>query len=160
MRRLGLALIGFAIGGAFYLLLIDTPNVVEVYALAGVALLAGAGFVISREQGFPEATINPRWLSRSWRVVASVPVNVMLLCWDAAAQLLQRRRTRGVFRAVPFKAGGELPADVGRRALAEALGSIAPNTIVIGIDPDRDLLLVHQLHRQGGREQLDVLGLG
>jgi hypothetical protein len=40
------------------------------------------------------------------------------------------------------------------------LGSLAPNTVVIGVDPDRDLLLVRQLHRQGGREQLDVLGLG
>ncbi len=161
MRRLGLALIGFALGASFYLLLIDTPNVVEVYVLAGVAVLAAAMFVISREQAFTEATFRPQWLARSWRIALSVPVHIWFLCSEAVAQLLRRKRTRGAFRAVPFNAGSdEVPRDAGRRAVAEALGSLAPNTIVIGVDSDRDLLLVHQLRRQGGREQLDVLGLG
>jgi hypothetical protein len=40
------------------------------------------------------------------------------------------------------------------------LGSLAPNTIVIGIDDERDLMLVHQLRRDGGRDELDVLELG
>ncbi|MCW3018653.1 MAG: hypothetical protein JWN10_961, partial [Solirubrobacterales bacterium] len=48
--------------------------------------------------------------------------------------------------------------DAGRRALAESFGSLAPNTIVIGVDPERDLLLVHQLRGGGGR--VDVLELG
>ena len=61
---------------------------------------------------------------------------------------------------MPFRAGGDGSRDVGRRALAEGLGSLAPNTIVIGVDDERDLLLVHQLHRSGGREELDVLELG
>lgn len=61
---------------------------------------------------------------------------------------------------MPFRGGGDGSDDVGRRALAEGLGSLAPNTIVIGIDGENDLLLVHQLHRSGGREQLDVLELG
>lgn len=44
--------------------------------------------------------------------------------------------------------------------MAESLGSFAPNTIVLGIDPERGLILVHQLHPQGGRDELDVLELG
>jgi hypothetical protein len=50
--------------------------------------------------------------------------------------------------------------DIGRRGLSEILGSLAPNTIVIGVDTERQLLLVHQLHRTGGSENLDVLRLG
>jgi hypothetical protein len=49
---------------------------------------------------------------------------------------------------------------VGRSALAESLGSFAPNTIVIGVDPERELILGHQLRRTGGDEAIDVLGLG
>jgi hypothetical protein len=49
---------------------------------------------------------------------------------------------------------------MGRRALAETVGSVAPNTIVIGIDDERGLLLVHQLRRHGGPEDLDVTRLG
>ena len=50
--------------------------------------------------------------------------------------------------------------DVGRHALTEWFGSVAPNAIVIGVDPDRELLLVHQLRRQGGADEFDVLRLG
>ncbi len=59
-----------------------------------------------------------------------------------------------------FRATKETPQDVGRRALTEWLGSLAPNTIVIGIDTKRDLLLVHQLHREGEPDDVDPLGLG
>jgi hypothetical protein len=44
--------------------------------------------------------------------------------------------------------------------MAESLGSFAPNTIVIGIDPDRERILVHQLRASGGRDAIDVLELG
>lgn len=93
-------------------------------------------------------------------MVASVPRQILYVSWEALAQLVAPRETRGSLRAVPFRAGEEGSLDVGRRALAEGLGSLAPNTIVIGVDGDHDLLLVHQLHRSGGREQLDVLELG
>ncbi len=161
MRRLALGATGFALGASFYLLLVDTTSQVELLVMVGVGLLAAAAFVVSREQAFTEALIRPPWFVRSWRIAASVPVHVVFLCREAILQLVRSKPMRGVFRAVPFDAGREDdPRDAGRRALAEALGSLAPNTIVIGVDPDRDLLLVHQLHRQGGREQLDVLGLG
>ena len=50
--------------------------------------------------------------------------------------------------------------ETGRRALAESLGSFAPNTIIVGVDAERELLLGHQLRPGGGDEAIDVLGLG
>ena len=65
-----------------------------------------------------------------------------------------------MLRAIPFRHGSEQNArDAARRALAESLGSLAPNTIVIGIDPERDLILAHQLRCRGGVDDVDVLGL-
>lgn len=49
---------------------------------------------------------------------------------------------------------------MGKRALAESLGSFAPNTIVIGVDAERELLLGHQLRRSGGDDSIDVMKLG
>jgi hypothetical protein len=40
------------------------------------------------------------------------------------------------------------------------MGSLSPNTIVVGVDTERGLVLVHQLQRQGDAEQIDPLGLG
>lgn len=154
------AALGLVLGAAFYMVLIDTVDLPELYAAIGAVLLAGAGYEAARRQGIAEARVSARWVARGWRVVVSIPRQIGLVSWQAVAQLVAPRRARGTLRAVPFRAGGEGPSDAGRRALAEGLGSLAPNTIVIGIDGEHDLLLVHQLHRSGGREQLDVMGLG
>jgi multisubunit Na+/H+ antiporter MnhE subunit len=154
------AALGLLVGGGFYMLLIDTASQPELEAGAAAMLMAAVAYEVSREQGFVEAVISPLWLLRSWRVISRVPVHIALVCFDAVAQIFTRAPRRGRFRAVSFDASGEGAADAGRRALAEALGSLAPNTIVVGIDTDRKLLLVHQLHRQGGRDELDPLRLG
>jgi hypothetical protein len=160
MRRLASAALGLLIGGGFYMLLINTSSQPELEAGAAGMLLAAIAFEISREQGFVEAVISPRWLAGAWRVLARVPVHVALVCFEAIRQLFTFAPRRGSFRAVSFGACDDDARDAGRRALAEALGSLAPNTIVVGVDTERKLLLVHQLHRQGGRDELDPLRLG
>jgi hypothetical protein len=159
MRRLGLTLAGFTLAGAFYLLLVDTTSLPELYVLVAVALIATVALEAARAHGFSEARFSLRWLRRSWRAVVRVPLDTGLLCREALAQLTQRKRTRGQFRVVPFKAGTS-QSDRGRYALTEIVGSLAPNTIVIGVDADSDLLLVHQLRRNGDRHDIDVLELG
>jgi len=151
---------GVLLAGAFYLLLVDTTSLPELYVLAAVAVVCGVGFELSREQGFVEARLVPRWLGAAWRSVIRVPGDVARLCSVALVQLVRPRPRRGAFRAVPFAATGDTPADAGRRALTEWLGSIAPNTIVVGVDTKRGLLLVHQLRRQGRGDELDPLRLG
>jgi hypothetical protein len=59
-----------------------------------------------------------------------------------------RKRVRGTLRAVPFEHGrSDDPRQSARRALATIGVSMTPNTFVIGVDPDRDELLVHQTGR-------------
>lgn len=160
IRRLwGLAL-GIAIGGGFYILLIDTTSLPELYVLAGVALACAIGMQLAHEQGFVEARIRPWWLAGAWRLVLKIPSDIAIVCWEALVQLVRPRAPRGEFRAVPYRATADNPLDTGRRALTEAVGSIAPNTIVVGVDADRGLLLVHQLRRRGEPQELDPLGLG
>jgi hypothetical protein len=79
----------------------------------------------------------------------------------ALAQLISPRASSGAFRAIEFTHGGDSSSRAaGRRALAEALGSLGPNTIVLGIDPDRGLILAHQLWTGGDAAEIDVLELG
>lgn len=157
-----MASVGLALGAGFYLLLIDTTDLPELIALAAIALLAAAMFELSREHGLPEGRVDPRWLLRAGRVLVRVPAHTAIVAAEAVAQLARPQPARGELRAVPFDPGGdpEGPLAIGRRALAEALGSLAPNSIVLGIDSESRLLLVHQLRRRGGREELDPLGLG
>ena len=160
MRSLAGFTLGVLLAAAFYMALIDTVDLPELYAAIAAVLLGGAAYEAARRQGIALARVSGRWVARGWRVVVSIPRQIVLVSWQALAQLVSPQEARGTLRAVPFHAGENGPSDTGRRALAEGLGSVAPNTIVIGVDTERDLLLVHQLHRSGGREEIDVLELG
>jgi hypothetical protein len=159
-RRLAIVSIGVLLGGAFYLQLIDTTSLPELYVLAGVALGCALGFQLAREQGFVEARILPSWPLRGWRLLWRIPGDIAIVCGEAVLQLVRPRPVRGVLRAAPFTAVEPDPGHTGRRALAETVGSVAPNTIVIGVDAESGLLLVHQLRRHGSPEDLDVTRLG
>jgi multisubunit Na+/H+ antiporter MnhE subunit len=159
MRRILIAGGGTVFAGAFYLVLIDTRDLPELYALVVVALISGIVFAVARDHESTEASVSAGWLLRAWRPVVRVPLDVALVSRQLVAQLISPRASRGELRAVPFRAGEDAHG-LGRTALTESLGSFTPNTIVIGVDAERDLLLVHQLRRHGERDELDVLGLG
>ena len=59
--------------------------------------------------------------------------------------LVLRRPVAGSFRAVAFSWDGRGPRAAARRALAKGAGSVAPNTYMVGIDDEDDVILVHQL---------------
>lgn len=159
-RWIWMLVAGAVLGGGFYLLLIDTTSLPELYVLGGVALACGVAFTVGHEREFVEARVRLRWLLQVGRLAARIPIDIGLVCWEALAQLARPRATRGMFRAAAFEAIKADPSDTGRRALVESLGSVAPNTIIVGVDSEHGLLLVHQLRRQGEPDQLDVLGLG
>lgn len=150
---------GFA--AALYLLLIDITDLPELLVGAGAATLAATGFELAREQHIATEAIRLRWLLRMHRPVMKVATDMALVLATAAAQLVRPRRARGEFRTVRFRSGDDAEAlEMGRRALAEALGSFAPNTIVIGVDRERGAILAHQLRRTGGDDAIDLLRLG
>ncbi|HET9719174.1 MAG TPA: hypothetical protein VFP55_03765 [Solirubrobacteraceae bacterium] len=148
------------VGGAFYLVLIDIIGIPELWTLAASAVTCGVTGLLAREEEWDEATFLPGWLLGSWRLLYQIPQDIALLCGQAIAQLRAPRPVRGVFRATAFALDERPSRRTGQAALVETAGSVSPNSIVIGIDEERGLLLVHQLHRHGGAEDLDVLGLG
>jgi hypothetical protein len=151
---------GFVLAGALYLLLIDTLDLPELYAGAAVAVLCALVFEAAREQGFAEARPALRWFPRVARALVRVPADAARLSLSAFEQLMRPRARRGEFVAIRFaQHARDDPREAGRRALAEAAGSLAPNTIVVGIDVERGLILAHQLRRGGGADAVDPLGL-
>jgi hypothetical protein len=70
-----------------------------------------------------------------------------------------RKRANGAFRAIPFKPGGDDATAATRRALVIGAISLTPNTYVVGIDTQADLILVHQLAAaEKASARRDVLG--
>jgi multisubunit Na+/H+ antiporter MnhE subunit len=143
-----------------YLLLVDTVMLPELITGAVVATIAAVGSELVRVERRRHARLPLRGLARGWKPIARAPGDLALVCVAIARQLFERRPARGRLRAMPFRHGGRDPDAAGRRALAEGLGSFAPNTIVIGVDDEHDLILVHQLVPSGdAASMLDPLEL-
>jgi hypothetical protein len=161
LRGAGAWSAAFIFAGALYLLLIDITDLPELIVGAGAAAIAATGFELAREQrtvgGFRTRL---GWLRHVSRPLRTVPSDVVALSVIAVRQLIRPRAVNGAFRTAPFPCGNDEGLDTGRRALAESLGSFAPNTIIIGVDAEREMLLGHQLRQRGGDETIDVLGLG
>jgi multisubunit Na+/H+ antiporter MnhE subunit len=140
---------------AVWLLLVDITTLPELLTGAAVGVIAATGSELVRAQGIARARPPVRALARAWRPIARGPLDVALVVLAIAG------RRQGRVRALPFRHGGDDPAATGRRAMAEGLGSFAPNTIVIGVDPDRDLILAHQLvPTRRTTQAIDPLELG
>jgi hypothetical protein len=160
MRRVAAWTAAWVLAGALYLLLIDITDLPELIVGAGTAAIAATGFELARERPGGGIATRARWIGRTYRPVLKVPSDVVFVCGAALRQLVAPKQINGVFRAVPFRCDEQQRHETGRHALAESMGSFAPNTIVIGVDADRELILAHQLHRTGGAEAIDVMGLG
>jgi multisubunit Na+/H+ antiporter MnhE subunit len=146
---------------ALWLFFVDTTEAPQLYVGIGVAMIAATGSELVRHQRIAMVRPRARWLLRLWRPVASVPGDLWRLV-RAIARGLRGAPPDGRFREVPFDPGDGDPEDLARQALAEAAGSFAPNTIVIGVDEERRTLLAHQLltDAEDPARSLDPLGLG
>ena len=160
LRRVTAWSTAWIFAGAVYLLLIDTTSLPELLVGAGAATLAATGFELVREQHIAGETIRLVWLRRVYWPFVKVGSDIALVSFAALRQTIRREAHCGEFRAVRFACGEVEQLESGRRSLAEGLGSFAPNTVIIGIDGDRELILAHQLRRTGDREAIDLLELG
>jgi hypothetical protein len=58
---------------------------------------------------------------------------------------IRRANEHGALAEVQYTAVADTPDDAAHRVFTQALGSLAPNTLVVEIDRDRRVMLVHQL---------------
>jgi multisubunit Na+/H+ antiporter MnhE subunit len=141
------------------MVLTDSVRIAELVAGAGVAAIAASGFELVRRQRVAAQAIRPALAKRVWRVLVGAVVDVGRLTRAAFAQLVHPRPSRGLVVAIPFRHTADDPDSRAHRAAAAALGSVAPNSIVVGVDQDAGLLVVHQLEATRKPSDLDPLGV-
>jgi len=129
-----------------WLVLTTTVDKAEAIVGAGVAAIAAtAGEVVRTRVRFG---FRPRlrWFRHALRLPSSIAKDTWTVLVVLFDHVTGRKRVRGVWRSVPFHHGRDGdPVAGARRALVTAGVTTTPNSIVIGIDPDRDELFVHQL---------------
>jgi multisubunit Na+/H+ antiporter MnhE subunit len=120
----------------------------ERYELIGGACAAAVGAAFA-DALRGEGLLRFRFEELGWLASRGVPWKILrdfgVLVWALALHLTRARSVRSAYVAVPFAAGGSDASSAGRRALATVLGTISPNSVVLDIDPERNVALRHDL---------------
>ena len=132
-----------------WLAFVDTFARQEVIAGLVAAAIAATAAELVRSQELVRFRLDPRWL----RGLPGLPWQVLRDTWLLTVALWRHctgHPVRGVFRVVPFPSEADDNRSAARRALVTVLVSVAPNTVVVGVEGDEGELLVHQLVPQPG----------
>jgi len=132
-----------------WLLFVDTFARQEVIAGLVAAAVAATAAELVRSQELVRFRLDPRWL----RGLPGLPWQVLHDTWLLTVALWRHctgSPVRGVFRVVPFPSEADDDRSAARRALATALVSVAPNTVVVGVEGAEGEMLVHQLVPEPG----------
>jgi multisubunit Na+/H+ antiporter MnhE subunit len=131
----------------------DNIGLAELGGGAGAAALAALLTETALHQAGTPITVRLRWLAAAWRLPGQVLGDTVLVFRALGRQLIRGETPDSGFRERPVRAGGDSSADVTRRVLLVGANSLAPNTVVLGIDDERDVMIVHQLVAEEGRAQ-------
>jgi multisubunit Na+/H+ antiporter MnhE subunit len=146
--------------GLYLLLVVDSIDMAELVTGAAGAAVGATAATIVRSQRLFSFSPRLRWALGIWRLPLQAVLDTGLLVAVLWCRLVLRRPVGGSFHAVPFRAGGGDPEEAARRAIAGGAGSFAPNTYVLDVDRERELILVHQLVSRPDQKNIDPLGLG
>lgn len=127
-----------------------------IVGLAGAACTMVFLTIVYRQelQGFDLRWSDALALWRApWYLISGVGEITLVLLKDLAG-----KRAESIFRVCGFQTAMADPHLVTRRALAVAYTSIAPNFIVLGVDPRRSRMLFHQLQRSSVPRMTKQLG--
>ena len=128
-----------------WLLLVDTFQVEEVVAgMVGAAVAATVATAV-REQGYMSFFPRGRWLLEVPALAGRVIADSGVLAAALWRHVVRGQPVHGSMVRVPFDHGGLGGRDAARRALVNVGVSLTPNSFVIDIDPEGDILLVHRL---------------
>jgi multisubunit Na+/H+ antiporter MnhE subunit len=131
----------------------DSIGLAELGAGAAVAVLA----TLLTEAALHQAGLHPRlrlrWLAGAYRLPGQVLGDTVLVFRALVRQLAHGEQPPSGFRELPVRYGDDSDAGVTRRVLLVGASSLAPNTFVLGLDKDRDIMVVHQLVPNQGRPE-------
>jgi multisubunit Na+/H+ antiporter MnhE subunit len=145
-RRLAAWLAWWIVLMSLWVALDDSFEPDELVAGAVAAALAALVAEVAGYQAGTRYRIRPAWLLRALTLPGRLAVDTALVFAPLAATVLRKAPPpHGTFREVPVRYGDDTPLGVTRRVLLTAGRSFTPNAFVVGMDPERDVMLVHEL---------------
>jgi hypothetical protein len=155
---LGLWAIALPLVALLWILFVGGVRRDEMIAGVGVLLLSG-GFLY---QVWRTETLNLNFdlkdVVRGWLIPWYLLTDSCVIIAVFAMDLIGIRRAGSFYRVSRLKTRESDPRLVARRVLATFYSTMAPNSIIIGVDPRQNRILFHQLKRSSISTMTQALG--
>lgn len=123
----------------------DSIAVDELLAGAGAAALAAFLAELVTYQAATRFRMRAEWIVPALTLPGEAARDTLIVFAALWRSLVRGDQPPSGFREIPARFGGTSDEDVTRRVLLVGGRSVAPNTIAVGIAPDRNVMVVHQL---------------
>ena len=129
----------------------DSVGLAETGAGAGAAAVGALLAVVGCYQAATRFRLRAAWILPAFTLPGQVLSDTVLVFRALWRLCVHGEQPASGFRELPARFGDDSDEGVTRRVLLVGANSLAPNTFVLGIDRDRDAMVVHQLVLNRGR---------
>ncbi len=144
-RRAGAWLVWWVLMMSFWVMIDDSVSTDELLAGAGAAALAAFFAGLVTHQAAARFRMRIQWLVPALSLPGQVVRDTAIVYRALWRRLVHGEQPPSAFLQLPARFGDHTPEGVTRRTLLIGGTSLAPNTFVLGIDKDRDVMVVHRL---------------
>ena len=144
-RRIGSWLVWWVLMMSFWVMIDDSVNADELWAGAGAAALAALLAELVTYQAATRFRMRFEWLAPALRLPGEVARDMATVYAALWRRLVRGEQPPSAFLELPARFGDDSPEGATRRTLLIGGTSVAPNTFALGIDKDRDVMVVHRL---------------
>jgi multisubunit Na+/H+ antiporter MnhE subunit len=150
-RRVGSWLVWWVLMMSFWVMLDDSVNTDQLLAGAGAAAVAAFLAELVTHQAGAVFRMRIEWLVPALRLPGQVIQDTVTVYVALGRWLVHGEQPPSGFVERPVRYGDDSPEGLTRRVLLIGGQSLAPNSFALGIDSDRDVMVVHQLvtHENG-----------
>ena len=136
---------------SFWVILDDSIALDELLAGAGAAALAAPLAELVSYQAATRFRMRVEWLAPALSLPGQVVRDTATVFAALWRRLVHGEQPPSGFREIPARFGDASAEGVTRRVLLLGGRSVAPNTLVLGLDNERNVMVVHQLVVEEGR---------
>jgi multisubunit Na+/H+ antiporter MnhE subunit len=150
-RRVSAWLVWWVLLMGFWVAVDDSIGLAELGAGAGAAALGAFVAEVACYQAATRFRMRIAWIFPAFTLPGQVFSDTVIVFRALGRLLVRGEQPASGFRELPVRFGDDSDEGVTRRVLLVGANSLAPNTFVLGIDRDRDAMVIHQLVVSRGR---------
>jgi hypothetical protein len=144
-RRVGSWVVWWVLLMSFWVVIDDSLGLSELLAGAGAAALGATVAEFASYQAATRFRMRIEWLVPALSLPGRLVADTALVFAALYKQLVRGEEPRSGFRQQHVRYGTNTAEGKTRRALLVAGRSFTPNGFVLGIDPEREVMVFHQL---------------